>query len=185
MLDKLFSSLCIMILLLTSCSQTSSLSTPINTNISPDQAPISTPSDIDLARSALITFFDSLYKDDYQTAASYYGAGSYHILQSLFPDVDPQDHVTLFKTACEGSEYIFYCWKLKDIVGQEQISPDRYLFTVRFEDDNGNLLIGGDNTTAMPCLREDCPRSQYTYTVLQVEDEFFVQELPVCADCWP
>lgn len=181
MQGKLFGSICTVILLLTACSQTSSLSTPIDTNISPDQAIVSTPSDLDLARSALITFFDSLYRGDYQTAANYYG-GSYYALQPLFPNVDPQDHATLFKTACEGSDYAFYCWKLKDIVGQEQISPGRYLFTVRFEDDNGNLLTGGDNKTPVPCLPpENCPRSQYAYTVLKVEDEFLVQELSVCA----
>ncbi len=185
MQDKLFGLLCTAILLLTACSQTSTLPTPIDTNIPPDQASVSTPSDLDLARSALITFFDSLYRGDYQTAANSYG-GSYYALQSLFPNVDPQDHATLFKTACEGSGYSFYCWKLKDFVRQEQISPGRYLFTVRFEDDNGNLLNGGDNKTPVPCLPpENCPRTQYAYTVSKVMDEFLVQELPVCAGCWP
>jgi hypothetical protein len=177
--------ICTAILLLIACSQTSSLSTPVDTNISPVQAGVSTPSDVDLARSALITFFDSLYTRNYQTATKYYG-GSYYALQSLFPTVDPQDHATLFETACEGPDYAFYCWKLKDIVGQEQTSPGRYLFTVRFEDESGTLLTGGDNKTPVPCLPfEECPRSQYAYTVLKVEDGFLVQELPVCAGCWP
>ncbi len=130
-------------------------------------------------------FFDSLYRADYQTAANYYG-GSYYALQSLYPDIDPQDQATLFKRACEGSEYAFYCWEIRDFVGQEQVSPGKYLFTVRFEDDNGNLLTGGDNKTPTPCLPpENCPRSQYVYTVLKDEGEFLVQELPVCAGCWP
>jgi hypothetical protein len=133
----------------------------------------------------LTAFFDSLYTGNYQTATQYYG-GSYYALQSLYPAVDPEDEARLFKTACEGSEYAFYCWKLKDIVEQKQPSPDRYLFTVRFEDDSGTLLTGGDNKTPVPCLPgEECPRSQYTYTVLKVDGEFLVQELPVCAGCWP
>jgi hypothetical protein len=177
--------ICTVILLLTACSPTSSVSTPVDTNISPDQAGVTTPSDLDLARTALITFFDTLYTGNYQAATNYYGE-SYYALQSLFPNVDPRDHATLFKTACEGSDYAFYCWKLKDIVRQEQISPGRYLFTVRFEDDSGTLLTGGDNKTPVPCLpSEECPRSQYAYTVLKVENVFLVQELPVCAGCWP
>jgi hypothetical protein len=185
MQDKLFGSLCTVILFLTACSSTSSLSTPIDKEVSPDQASVSAPSDLDLARGALITFFDSLHRGNYQTATDAYG-GAYYPLQSLFPDVDPQDHATLFKTACEGAGYAFYCWRLKEIVGQEQVSPGRYLFMVRFEDDHGNLLMGGDNKTPVPCLPpENCPRSQHTYTVLKVENAFLVQELPVCAGCWP
>jgi hypothetical protein len=185
MQNKLLGSVYTAILLLTACSQISSLPTPVNKDVCPVQASVSTPGDLDLARSALITYFDSLYKGDYQMAANCYG-GSYYPLQSLFPEVDPQNHIALFKTACEGPDYDFYCWKLKDIVGQEQISPGRFLFTSRFEDDNGNLLTGGDNKTPVPCLPpENCPRSQFAYTVLKVEDEFLVQELPVCAGCWP
>ena len=171
---RLFGSICTAMLFLAACSKTPSA-----------QPVISPSSDLDLARGALITFFDSLYSGNYQTAAKYYG-GSYYPLQSLYPEVTPQDRAALFKTACEGSAYAFYCWKLKDIAGQEQISLDRYLFTVRFEDDSGTLLTGGDNKTPVPCLpTEECPRSQYTYTILQVEDEVLVQELPVCAGCWP
>jgi hypothetical protein len=181
MQSKRIGLVCIALLLLTACSQTSSLSTAV----SPDQTSVATSSDLDLARSALITFFDSLYMGNYQTAVKLYG-GSYYALQSLFPNVDPQDHATLFQTACEGSAYAFSCWKLKDIVEQKQILPDRYLFTVRFEDERGNLLTGGDNQTPVPCLpTENCPRAEYAYTILKVEDEFVVQELPVCAGCWP
>jgi hypothetical protein len=171
---KLFGSICTAMLFLAACSKTSSVQ------------PVSSPSsDLDLARSALITFFDSLSTGNYQTAAKYYG-GSYYALQSLYPDVPAQDHAALFKAACQGSVYAFYCWKLKDVFQQEQISPDRYLFMVSFEDDSGNLLTGGDNKTPVPCLpTEECPRSQYTYTISKVEDEFLVQELPVCAGCWP
>ncbi len=185
MQTKLISLICIVLLLLTACSRTSSSSSPIDTHIPPDQASVSTPSDLDSARQALITFFNSLNTGYYQIAANYYG-GSYYALQSLFPNIDLQDHAALFQMACEGSDYPFYCWKLKDIVGQEQISPGRYLFTVRFEDDDGNLLTGGDNKTPVPCLPpETCPRSQYTYTVLKLETEYLVQELPVCTRCWP
>lgn len=185
MQSKLIGLLCTVILLLTACSKTSAPSAPGDKPASQVQTSVSPPGDLTLARSALITFFDSLYTGDYPTAAKYYG-GSYYALQSLYPAVDPQDQADLFKTACEGSEYAFYCWKLKDIVGQEQISPGRYIFTVRFEDGSGTLLTGGDNKTPVPCLPpEECPRSQYTYTILKVEDEFLVQELPVCAGCWP
>lgn len=171
---KLFGSVWTAMLFLAACSKTPL----VQTSISP-------ASDLDSARSVLVTFFDSLNTGNYQTAVKHYG-GSYYALQSLYPEVPPQDHPALFKTACEGSTYAFYCWKLKDILEQEQISPDRYLFIVRFEDDSGELLTGGDNQTPVPCLSpEECPRSQYTYTILKVEDEFLVQELPVCAGCWP
>ena len=180
MQNKLFGSICAAILLLTACA-----SAPSDKEAPQIQTSVSTANTAKVAQSTLIAFFDSLYTGDYETATNYYG-GSYHALQSLYPDVDPQDYAALFKTACEGSKYVFYCWKLKDIVKQEQVSPSRYLFTVRFEDDSGNLLTGGDNMTPVPCLPpENCPRSQYVYTVLKIEGEFLVQELPVCSSCWP
>lgn len=185
MQSKRIGLICTVILLLTACSKTSALPAPGDKEASQVQTSVSPSSDLTLARSALIMFFDCLYTGNYKTAVNYYG-GSYYALQSLFPNVDPQDHAALFKTACEGSEYAISCWRLKDIAGQVQISPGRYLFTVRFEDDGGTLLTGGDNKTPVPCLpEEECPRSQYNYTVLKVEDEFLVQELPVCAGCWP
>lgn len=185
MQSKRIGLLCTAILLLAACSKTSALSAPGDKEASAVQTHVSPPGDLTLARSALIMFFDSLYTGNYQAAAKYYG-GSYYALQSLYPAVDPQDQAALFKAACEGSEYAFYCWKLKDIVQQEQSSPGRYIFTVRFEADGGTLLTGGDNKTPVPCLpAEDCPRSQYVYTVFKVEDDFLVQELPVCAGCWP
>lgn len=185
MQSRLFGSICAFSLLLTACGTTSSVPTPTDNSTPQTQVEVPTPSNVDMARAALTMFFGSLYRGEYQTAASYYG-GSYYGLRSLYPDVDSQDHAALLKSACEGSRYHFYCWKLKDVVEQRQISPGKYVLIVRFEDENGNLLTGGDNRTPVPCLpSEDCPRSQYVYTVLKVEDDFLVQELPVCVGCWP
>ncbi|MCL5994469.1 MAG: hypothetical protein M1546_00245 [Chloroflexi bacterium] len=184
--SKLLRSICLIGLLLTACSAVPPpVSTPADNATSHNPVQTPTRTDLDLAGDALTMFFDALSKGDYSTAVKYYG-GSYTALQSMYPKVDPQDRAALFKSACEGSVYRFYCWKAKDIVEQKQVSLGRYLFTVRFEDEQGHLLTGGDNRTAVPCLPpETCPRSQYVYTVQKAEGDFLVQELPVCAGCWP
>lgn len=171
-------------LILTACRTHS----PASTRTPPAQAGIPTATEVDRARLALSEFFDALSRHEYQTAATYYG-GSYHELQRFYKDVDPQDRAALFKSACERpatSPCRFYCWKIKDIVGQGQTAAGDYYFTVRFEDKDGNLLTGGDNLTPAPCgPPEECPRSKYTYTMAKVADRYLVRTLPVSTGCFP
>ena len=52
-----------------------------------------------LAQQTLADFFSSLSKGDYESAAALYG-GSYEILVTDNPVLDPDDHVGLWKNAC-------------------------------------------------------------------------------------
>jgi hypothetical protein len=143
------------------------------------------PGDMEQAHGALVAYFEALYRGDYQTAANYYG-GSYYNLRWMYPDVDPDDRAALLASAClADSRYAFRCWRVKDVLEAQYDPPDTYALTVRFADEQGNLLTGGDNRTATPCQPPDCPRTKYLYTVVKTGGEFRVMQLLVCLGCWP
>ncbi len=106
----------------------------------------------------------------------------------LYPEVDPEDAEALLTKACAADERFgcrFYCWKVKEVVSRSQLSPDEFAFAVRFEDDEGNLLIGGDNVTPRVCDPPGCTHSEYDYVVKKIAGEFYVTGIPVFSGCWP
>ncbi|MGW8227051.1 MAG: hypothetical protein ACWGOY_15020, partial [Anaerolineales bacterium] len=50
---------------------------------------------------------------NYERAAELFG-GSYEILQTMNPDIDPDDHLTLLRHACEGNG--FQCQRLREVL---------------------------------------------------------------------
>jgi hypothetical protein len=138
------------------------------------------------AEQALIAFFDALSRNDYGTAALYHRVPNPLIY--LYPDIDPENAEALLMRACNDEERLgcrFYYWKIKDIVDRNQGFPDEFFITVRFEDDEGNLLIGGDNVTPRVCDPPGCAHSEYAYTVVKRENRYLVAGLPVFSGCWP
>jgi hypothetical protein len=106
----------------------------------------------------------------------------------LYPEIDPEDPEALLAKAYTDDERLrcrFYCWRIKDVVDRARISLEEFAFTVRFEDQEGNLLTGGDNVTPRPCNPPGCPQSEYTYVVKQIEEKFIVDGIPVFSGCWP
>jgi hypothetical protein len=143
-------------------------------------------SDLEAAEHALIAFFDALSRHDYRTAALYTRVPN--PLTYLYPDIDRENGEALLTKACNDVERRgcrFYCWKIKDVVNRTQASPDEFFFSVRFENYQGDLLIGGDNVTPRVCDPPGCTHSEYAYTVIKRENRFLVDGLPVFTGCWP
>ncbi len=155
-------------------------------DLSQTSAPINDPSldDISRAERVLITFFDALSRGDFKVAAHYHWTPN--ALIYLYPDIDREDAEALLIEACgDRSGCQFYCWKIKDVVDRIRVSSNRFVFVVRFEDEEGNLLTGGDNVTPRVCDPPGCRHSEYAYTVIKDEGDFYVDGIPVFSGCWP
>ena len=126
------------------------------------------------ARSALMQFFDHLHTGRYQEAVNLYG-GSYQVMIDQNPTINPADHVALMKSACTTNG--FQCLQLKVAGIDGKPSPNEYLFTVQFQNDDGSLFELG------PCCgaseTEQPPVSLFEVRVMQVaEGEFRVLDMP-------
>jgi hypothetical protein len=142
--------------------------------------------DFDSAEGTLISFFDALSRNDFDEASKVHLAPN--PLTFLYEDIDPQDAEALLSRACTPSEEswcVFYCWKIKDVVCREQVSSEEFVFRVRFEDEAGNLLTGGDNVTPQVCGPTGCIQEEFTYHVVKIDRKFYVDGIPVFAGCWP
>jgi hypothetical protein len=154
------------------------------TKSTPTPPPIQ--SDLQIAEDALIEFFDALSRQDYVEAAQYHLTPN--PLTFLYDYIDPNDAVSLLEEACtlsERSGCVFYCWKISEIVRREKLSSHEFLFDVRFKDEEGKILVGGDNVTPQPCGPEGCKREEFTYVVVKVDGNFYVDGIPVFVGCWP
>jgi hypothetical protein len=128
--------------------------------------------DLQRAREALVTYFSLLHAGRYADAINYYG-GSYDILSSTNPEIDPNDHVVLIRYGC----ILLMCLEVRTIVQAEMASPTEFKFVVEFKNEDGSLFVRGPccgaSETDMP------PQSQFTYLVIKVDNRFLVQGLPV------
>jgi hypothetical protein len=150
----------------------------------PTSTMLGASSEIDLAEQTLISFFDAISKEEYKRAAALYIVPN--PLAFLYSDINPANGEALLSRACgDRSSCQFYCWRIKDVMSRVQVSPAEYSFTVRFEDGNGNLLVGGDNVTPRVCDPPGCTHSEYVYAVVKLEDQFYVDGIPVFTGCWP
>jgi len=127
----------------------------------------------DSARQALIDYFNALEKGDYAAAAALYG-GSYENLQSMNPDIDPNDHSALLERGCTQNG--LRCLPTRSVSLDEQVG-DRYVFLVEFSNPDGSLFVRGPccgaSEAEMPSV------SQFGYTVVNKAGDYLVQELPV------
>jgi hypothetical protein len=130
---------------------------------------------IEAARSTLTQFFDLLNAGQYHAAADIY-AGDYEVLRDNNPLVGPDDHAGLLRNACQINGY--QCLKLSRVVGEMQMSPGEYQFTVEFINADGTTFERGQccgaSETDMPS------QSQFTYTVRAFcPGAFYVMDMPV------
>jgi len=126
------------------------------------------------AYSALLQFFDHLHTGHYQEAVNLYG-GSYQLIIDQNPTIDPADNVALMKSACTTNG--FQCLQLKVAGIEYKTSPNEYLFTVQFQNDDGSLFELG------PCCgaseTEQPPVSLFEVRVMQVaEGDFRILDMP-------
>ncbi len=125
------------------------------------------------AKDTLIDFFALLNAKEYQDADALYG-DTYDQLQVFSPDVDINDHATLWKRACEMSG--LQCLQVRTASLQHQ-ENDAYVFEVEFSNSDDSLFVlgpcCGSNATEMP------PVSKFEYTVMKnTEGKFMVMNLP-------
>ena len=149
-----------------------------------DQPEINTISTIEVISTAvandgsanitLVQFFDHLHAGRYDEAVKLYG-GSYQVLIDKNPTIDPADPVELMKSACTTNG--FQCLQLKVAGIEYKPSPNEYLFTAQFQNNDGSLF------ELSPCCgaseTEQPPVSLFEVRVKQMaEGQFRVLDLP-------
>lgn len=130
--------------------------------------------DDNLAYTILLQFFDHLHTGRFQEAVTLYG-GDYQLLIDQNPEIDPADHIALLKNACTFNG--FQCLQIKLAGIDWKNSPNEYVFTVQFQNEDGTLFELG------PCCgaseTEQPPVSFFEIRVLKVaEGEFRVLDMP-------
>jgi hypothetical protein len=128
-----------------------------------------------LAIRALTDFFSHLHAGKYEQAVALYG-GTYDVMIDHNPEIDPDDHVALFRNACtiNGAQ----CLETGGVVLEEQSAPTEFRFTVQFKNDDGSQFELG------PCCGETesdhPPQSVFIYTVVKtIAGDYVVLEMPV------
>jgi hypothetical protein len=124
------------------------------------------------ARQALETFFALLYEGRYAEAVAYYG-GDYQVLRDWNPTVAPDDGAKLLEQGCTINGLM--CLALKGICTEEELSPGEHRFTVQFAAPDGGTFARSGHC----CGGSGEPsRDPFVYTVLNIDGQFLVQELP-------
>ena len=126
------------------------------------------------ADQALGEYFDLLVSGDYEAAAGVYG-GSYESLVMYNPDIDPDDHASLLRNACEVNG--FQCLPVRTRTFNEVTSGGEYIFTVEFSNPDDSLFVLGACCGENPTT---APQFQFEYRVVEGGDgQFRVLDLPV------
>ena len=147
---------------------------PVPTLTAADQLATAT-ADLQQARTTLTTYFSALHAGRYAEVTKYYGGG-YEVLSSWQPNLNPNDHMRLFKNACLSGRLM--CLEVRAVVQEEVVSPGEFKFVVEFKNEDGSLFVRGPccgaSETAMPS------QFQFPYLVVKAAgDRFLVQGLPV------
>ena len=128
----------------------------------------------DQALQVLQGFFEKLAQNEYDMAAAQY-AGSYEILVLFNPDLDPDDHATLWQSGCQLNG--LKCLTVRSATFTKVNEAGEYVFIVEFNAPDGSLFKLGS------CCGEELPtqpQSQFTYRVVEDGDGHFgVLDMPV------
>ena len=128
----------------------------------------------DLADQALRDFFEKLAFGEYESAVTHY-AGSYETLVSFNPDLDADDHATLWQNGCQVNG--LQCLTVRTATLKEAKGADGYIFTVEFNTNSGALFELGACCGEEPATPS---QSQFEYRVVEGEDgQFRVLDMPV------
>ena len=150
---------------------------PVPTLTAADQLAMAT-ADLQQARTTLTTYFSALHAGRYAEVTKYYGGG-YEVLSSWQPNLNPNDHMRLFKNACLSGRLM--CLEVRAVVQEEVVSPSEFKFVVEFKNEDGSLFVRGPccgaSETAMPS------QFQFPYLVVKTwNDRFLVQGLPLISE---
>jgi len=126
------------------------------------------------AQQALQVFFERLAGGEYEAAVAQYG-GSYEILISFNPTLNPADKAALWQSGCQING--LQCLTVRTAIFKESSNTGEYIFTIEFNARDGSLFVldacCGENPTTPP-------QSQFEYRVGEGEDgQFRVLDLPV------
>ena len=130
-------------------------------------SPVFSLDDLEQARETLSSYFSLLHAGRYSEVVNLYG-GSYDILRDWNPAIDPDDYAALFESGCETNGLM--CLNVASFLLKEVASPHEFKFNVEFITEDGSLFVSGSETS---------PQSQFTYTVMKVDIQFLIQDLPV------
>ena len=132
--------------------------------------------DTQRAEATLVAFFDHLSKKEYDQADALYGA-DYEALTYFNPAIPKEDHVALWRNACEVNGY--RCLPVLRVVSSENFSLNEYMITVEFRGADGNAFVFspccGANGEEMP------PQSQFVMFVIERDGRYLITSLPVYA----
>jgi hypothetical protein len=128
----------------------------------------------DHAKNALLSFFNLLNQEDYQSAGAYFGGG-YELLTDMNPDINPSNHALLWESACRNNGFI--CLPVSRATFLNS-TGNIFLFEVEFLQADGTQFSQG------ACCGEDpasvVPRTLFLYRVLATDEgEYLVLDLPV------
>lgn len=126
------------------------------------------------AQQALHVFFERLAGGEYEAAVAQYG-GSYEILVSFNPALNPDDKAALWQSGCQVNG--LQCLTIRTAIFKEVSDTGEYIFTIEFNALDGSLFVFdaccGENLTTPP-------QSQFEYRVVEGGDgQFRVLDLPV------
>lgn len=130
------------------------------------------PAEITQAEAVLIGYFAALAAGDYSNAAEVY-AGPTESLEANNPDVNPDDLPRLLERYCTQNGGV--CLPVESFLRREAAAADTFVFSVQFANRDGTTFEIG------PCCGEEDTGQrtrEFTYTVLLLEGEFKVFELP-------
>lgn len=130
--------------------------------------------EIKRAEQAAVDFFGYLASSDYANADELFG-GDYWLLEYFNPQIDPTNHVALWKSACEVNGLL--CVPILRVLKTEKFSLNEFFLTVEFEDTDGKVFVLG------PCCGADesemPPQSQFEIHVIERDRKYLVTSLPV------
>jgi hypothetical protein len=132
------------------------------------------PNDQEQASVVLTTFFSALEDGNYGEAVQLYG-GSYETLAAFNPDLNPDDHITLWKNGCQING--LQCLSIHTTTLNELTTSGEFIFTVEFSTPDGKLFVleacCGENPSTPP-------QFQFEYRVVKDGNgKFRVLDMPV------
>jgi len=130
-------------------------------------SPVFSLNDLRQASETLFSYLSFLHAGRYAEAVNLYG-GRYDILRDWNPAVDPDDYAALFESGCETNGLM--CLDVAGVLLKEAVSSHEFKFNVEFINEDGSLFVSGPETS---------PQSQFIYTVMKVDIQFLIQDLPV------
>jgi hypothetical protein len=125
------------------------------------------------AEHALERFFVALVRGYYPEAVDLYG-GSYETLIHYSPDIDPEDHESLWEYGCKTSG--IQCMPVRVVDMEKKPFSREYIFTVEFHSPEEGMVMRYGGTSG------SFAENRFEYHVIRGSDgKYRVMDMPVYA----